>query len=54
VAYIDKVRGPKKRVHARAFMVGGDACESARLLLNSRSTLFPDGSPFSGAVGGTN
>ena len=33
-------------------MVAASACESARLLLNSRSTLFPDGlANSSGAVG---
>ena len=33
-------------------MVGASACESARLLLNSRSTLFPDGlANSSGVVG---
>ena len=52
VAYIDKATRSEKRVHARAFMVAASACESARLLLNSRSTLFPDGlANSSGAVG---
>jgi choline dehydrogenase-like flavoprotein len=40
------------RVHAKAFVVAASACESARLLLNSRSTLFPDGlANSSGVVG---
>src|SRR6476660_2920489 len=43
VAYIDEATYSEKRVHARAFVVAASACESARLLLNSRSTLFPDG-----------
>ena len=52
VSYIDKATRSEKRVHARAFMVAASACESARLLLNSRSTLFPDGlANSSGAVG---
>src|ERR1700675_1817536 len=52
VAYIDKATRSEKRVHASAFMVAASACESARLLLNSRSTLFPDGlANSSGAVG---
>ena len=52
VAYIDKATRSEKRVHARAFMVAASACESARLLLNSRSTLFPDGlANSSGALG---
>jgi choline dehydrogenase-like flavoprotein len=37
---------------AKAVMVAASACESARLLLNSKSTLFPDGlANSSGAVG---
>src|ERR1700724_1144304 len=43
VSYIDKATRSEQRVHARAFMVAASACESARLLLNSRSSLFPDG-----------
>ncbi len=39
-------------MHARAFVVAASSCESARLLLNSRSTLFPDGlANSSGVVG---
>ncbi len=52
VSYIDKGTRSEKRVHAKAFMVAASACESARLLLNSRSTLFADGlANSSGAVG---
>jgi choline dehydrogenase-like flavoprotein len=52
VSYIDKTTHAEKRVQAKAFMVAASACESARLLLNSRSTLFPDGlANSSGAVG---
>src|SRR5450631_1769696 len=52
VSYIDKASRSEKQVHARAFMVAASACESARLLLNSRSTLFPDGlANSSGGVG---
>src|SRR6202167_878384 len=40
VAYIDKTTKSEKRVHARAFVVAASACESTRLLLNSKSTLF--------------
>ena len=36
----------------KSFVVAASACESARLLLNSRSTLFPNGlANSSGAVG---
>ena len=43
VSYIDKATKTEKRVYARAFVVGASACESTRLLLNSKSALFPDG-----------
>jgi choline dehydrogenase-like flavoprotein len=43
VAYIDKATRTEQQVHARAVVVAASACESARLLLNSRSKLFPDG-----------
>ncbi|PYX71625.1 MAG: GMC family oxidoreductase [Acidobacteria bacterium] len=52
VSYIDKSTRTEKRVKARAFIVAASACESARLLLNSRSSLFPDGlANSSGVVG---
>jgi choline dehydrogenase-like flavoprotein len=52
VSYIDKTTRTEKRVNAKAFVLAASACESARLLLNSKSTLFPDGlANSSGAVG---
>jgi choline dehydrogenase-like flavoprotein len=52
VSYIDKATREENRIHARAFVVAASTCESARLLLNSRSTLFPDGlANSSGVVG---
>ena len=52
VSYIDKATHTEKRVVARAVVVAASACESARLLLNSRSKLFPDGlANSSGQVG---
>ena len=52
VSYVDKATRTEKRVNAKAFVIGASACESARLLLNSRSTLFPDGlANSSGVVG---
>ena len=52
VSYIDKTTRSEKQVHAKAFVVAASACESARLLLNSRSTLFPNGlANSSGVVG---
>ncbi len=54
VSYIDKATHEERRIHARAFIVAASACESARLLLNSRSTLFPDGLANSSGVVGCN
>lgn len=52
VSYIDKTTRTEQQVRAKAFVVGASACESARLLLNSKSTLFPDGlANSSGVVG---
>ena len=52
VSYIDKATRAEQRIYARAFIVAASACESSRLLLNSKSTLFPDGlANSSGVVG---
>jgi choline dehydrogenase-like flavoprotein len=52
VSYIDKATNSEKRVAARAVVLAASACESARLLLNSKSKLFPDGlANSSGTVG---
>jgi choline dehydrogenase-like flavoprotein len=52
VSYIDKSTKSEKRVSARAVVLAASACESARLLLNSKSKLFPDGlANSSGTVG---
>ncbi|MBI3474382.1 MAG: GMC family oxidoreductase [Acidobacteria bacterium] len=52
VSYIDKATLSEKRIHAKAVVVAASACESARLLLNSKSSLFPDGiANTSGTVG---
>ncbi|HEX3371080.1 MAG TPA: GMC family oxidoreductase, partial [Candidatus Acidoferrales bacterium] len=42
VSYIDKATRMEKRISARAVVLAASACESARLLLNSKSSLFPD------------
>src|SRR5437763_2923058 len=54
VSYIDKATRTERRIHARAFIVAASACESARLLLHSRSKLFPDGLANSSGVVGRN
>jgi choline dehydrogenase-like flavoprotein len=52
VSYIDKSTRTEKRIAARAVVLAASACESARLLLNSKSPAFPDGlANSSGTVG---
>jgi choline dehydrogenase-like flavoprotein len=54
VSYIDRTTKEEKQVRARSFVVAASTCESARLLLNSRSTLFPQGLANSSGVVGRN
>ncbi len=52
VSYIDKATGGEQRVYAKAVVLAASACESARLLLNSRSSSFPNGlANSSGVIG---
>jgi choline dehydrogenase-like flavoprotein len=52
VLYVDKTAGVDRQVNARIVVLAASACESARLLLNSRSSRFPDGlANSSGVVG---
>ncbi len=52
VSYVDKASRREIQVRARVVVLAASACESARLLLNSRSSLFPDGlANSSGVVG---
>ena len=52
VSYVDKATRTEKQIRARAVVVAASACESARLLLNSKSTKFPNGiANNSGMVG---
>ena len=52
VAYIDKASGEDRHVRARVVVSAASALESARLLLNSTSPLFPNGlANSSGTVG---
>jgi choline dehydrogenase-like flavoprotein len=52
VLYIDKATGREERVRARVIVLAASACESARILLNSRSSRFPQGlANSSGIVG---
>jgi choline dehydrogenase-like flavoprotein len=52
VSYIETATGREQQVKARIVVLAASACETARLLLNSRSTRHPDGlANSSGAVG---
>ena len=43
VAFIDKNTGRENHVQARIVVLAASACESARILLNSKSNKFPQG-----------
>jgi choline dehydrogenase-like flavoprotein len=52
VLYIDKATRTERRVDAKVVVLAASACESARILLNSRSSRFPQGlANSSGTVG---
>ena len=52
VSYIDKATREERTIKARVVIVGASACESARLLMNSKSSLYPNGiGNSSGQVG---
>jgi choline dehydrogenase-like flavoprotein len=52
VSYIDKNTGADEHVRARVVVLAASACETARLLLNSKSGKFPNGlANSSGTVG---
>ena len=52
VSYVDTATGEEKTVQGRIVVLAASACESARLLLNSKSARFPKGlANGSGVVG---
>ena len=52
VSYIDKKTGRDEHISARIVVLAASACETARLLLNSKSSRFPNGlANSSGTVG---
>ncbi|MEP6591962.1 MAG: GMC family oxidoreductase [Gemmatimonadota bacterium] len=52
VIFIDKVSGEEQKVNARVVVLAASACETARIMLNSKSTRFPEGlGNSSGMVG---
>jgi choline dehydrogenase-like flavoprotein len=54
VSYVDKTTRTEKQVRCRAVVVAASACESARLLLNSKSPRFSNGLANSSGVVGRN
>jgi len=54
VSYVDKASRSEKQVRCKAVVVAASACESARLLLNSKSPRFPNGIANSSGVIGKN
>jgi choline dehydrogenase-like flavoprotein len=52
VVFIDKASGKEHRAKARVIVLAASACESVRIMLNSKSTRFPNGlANSSGKVG---
>jgi choline dehydrogenase-like flavoprotein len=52
VSYVDKHSGQDRHVQARIVVIAASACESARILLNSKSSVHPNGlANSSGVVG---
>jgi len=43
INYIDKASGEDRHVNARVVVLAASACESARLMMNSKSSHFPNG-----------
>ena len=54
VSYIDKNTRTEKQIRCRTVVLAASACESARLLLNSKSSRHPDGLANSSGVVGRN
>ncbi|MDQ6705003.1 MAG: GMC family oxidoreductase, partial [Acidobacteriota bacterium] len=54
VSYVDKTTRTEKRIRARSVVVAASACESARLLLNSKSPRFANGIANSSGIVGRN
>jgi choline dehydrogenase-like flavoprotein len=52
VSYIDKASGEEIQVRGKIIVLAASACETARLLLNSRSSRFPDGLANSSGMAG--
>jgi choline dehydrogenase-like flavoprotein len=52
VIFVDKTTGQERRARARVAVLAASSCESVRILLNSKSTQFPEGlANSSGKVG---
>ncbi len=54
VSYVDTATGRERTVHARVIMLAASAAESVRILLNSKSSRFPNGLANSSGLLGKN
>jgi choline dehydrogenase-like flavoprotein len=54
VSYVDKESGADEHVRARVVVLAASACETARIMLNSKSGTFPDGIGNANGVVGRN
>ena len=54
VSYIDKATRTEKQIRCRTVVLAASACESARLLLNSKGPGYPNGLANSSGVVGRN
>jgi len=52
VSYVDKASGEDRHVEAKVVVLAASALESARLVMNSKSTLFPQGIANSSGTAG--
>ena len=48
ISYVDRTTGAERQVRCRTVVLSASACESARLLLNSKSSRHPNGSGMVG------
>jgi choline dehydrogenase-like flavoprotein len=54
ITYVDKKTGQEHHVSARVVVLAASACETVRILLNSKSAAFPDGLANSSGLVGKN
>ena len=54
ISYVDKATRSERQIRGKTFILAASACETARLLLNSKSSRFPNGVANSSAMVGRN